>query len=307
MSEPFSPFSRNRIVIVLLGVMGLLACVILAGIGAFAFRIGPFQVAQVPTPTEEATRTPSAAEEATRTPTPTEEVTETPTPTEEVAATQTPTLTPRDTPTSTPTPTETPQPDPVIYTFTADPTTISSGDPSTLSWNCEFAYEGVELDGSGVPCPGSMTVQPEDTITYTLVAHGSLGRMAVAMVTVTVNPPVTHSTGLLNIPQTWCADLDEGTVLCNAADDIKFQAVTATERYVTPRHAATIAIVGTTSVGRYGCATASLSADRIDVNNLPVGTYVCVKTNLGRYSQFRVNAPIGPSPGTLSIGYTTWE
>jgi len=43
------------------------------------------------------------------------------------------------------------------------------------------------------------------------------------------------------------------------------------------------------------------------VNDLPAGTYVCVLTNAGRYSEFRVNAPVGPFPGTLRIHYITWE
>ncbi len=119
--------------------------------------------------------------------------------------------------------------------------------------------------------------------------------------------PVTHSTGPLDIPQTWTADLDEGVVGAGAAADIWFEADTAVERFVTPRNGATIAKVGTTSVGLSGCMAASLSNSRIHINDLPEGTYVCVRTNQGRYSQFRVNAPVGPSPGLLTIGYTTWE
>ena len=119
--------------------------------------------------------------------------------------------------------------------------------------------------------------------------------------------PKTHSTGLLTISQTWTADLDEGEVGAGTDSDIWFQAETATERYITPRNGATIAKVGTTSVGLEGCLEAPLSSSRININALPEGTYVCVRTNLGRYSQFRVNEPVGPSPGTLSIGYTTWE
>lgn len=118
--------------------------------------------------------------------------------------------------------------------------------------------------------------------------------------------PRTHSTGELVIPQTWAADLDEGSVTTDAASDIWFEAVTATERYVTPRNGATIARVGTTSVGGDGCARAPLGATRISLSELPVGTYVCVRTNGGRYSQFRVNAAVGASPGELRIGYTTW-
>ena len=103
------------------------------------------------------------------------------------------------------------------------------------------------------------------------------------------------------------ADLDEGVVGGGGAADIWFEAQTATERFITPRNGAKIAVVGTSSVGLYGCMAAPLSGSRIHVNSTPEGTYVCVLTNAGRYSQFRVNAPIGPSPGTLEIGYTTWE
>ena len=118
---------------------------------------------------------------------------------------------------------------------------------------------------------------------------------------------MTHSTGLLEIPQTWTADLDEGVVGAGSDADIWFHAVTATERYVEPQNGATIAVAGTSPIGRNGCAATALSKAGINVKGLPEGTYVCVRTNLGRYSQFRVNAPIGPSPGTLHIGYTTWK
>jgi hypothetical protein len=38
-----------------------------------------------------------------------------------------------------------------------------------------------------------------------------------------------------------------------------------------------------------------------------VGSYVCVRTNEGRISQFRINAISSGSPRTLSLGYTTWQ
>ena len=120
-------------------------------------------------------------------------------------------------------------------------------------------------------------------------------------------PPVMHATGHLLIPQTCTADLDEGIVKAGSAADIWLEVRTTTAWYVTPRNGATIAIVGTKSVGRDGCAAASLSGESIPINHLPEGTYVCVCTNLGRYAQFRVNAPIKPTPGTMKIGFTTWE
>lgn len=120
-------------------------------------------------------------------------------------------------------------------------------------------------------------------------------------------PPVTHATGHLLIPQTCTADLDEGIVNAGSAADIWLEVRTTTAWYLTPRNGATLAVVGTRSVGRDGCAAASLSGESIPISRLPEGTYVCVRTNLGRYAQFRVNAPIKPTPGTMKIGFTTWE
>ena len=41
----------------------------------------------------------------------------------------------------------------------------------------------------------------------------------------------------------------------------------------------------------------------VPLADIPPGTYVCVKTNQGRISQFRVNGFMGT---TMKLGYTTW-
>lgn len=119
--------------------------------------------------------------------------------------------------------------------------------------------------------------------------------------------PKTHRTGKLKIPQTYQADLDQGTVTSGSSVDIWFQAKTATDRYITPRNKALIGIAGTRSINREGCAAMKLSKRSISLHDAPEGTYICVKTNEGRYSQFRINAPVGRSPGALEIGFTTWK
>ncbi len=132
--------------------------------------------------------------------------------------------------------------------------------------------------------------------------------VVIVVIVATRPPPATiHASGTLNIPQTFLADLDQGVIGDEVGADIWFQGVTATTRYVTPWSGVLIAKMGTSPVGKSGCAAAALSSARIDINNLPVGTYVCVRTNQGRYSQFRVDAAVGPSPGTLVIGFTTWD
>lgn len=119
--------------------------------------------------------------------------------------------------------------------------------------------------------------------------------------------PVTYKTGPLSWQQTWMVDFDNGTTGGREGADVWFEAVTATERYLVPVNGAQIAFAGGTSINLSGCqALASYTTGRVALEAFPVGMYVCVKTNEGRISQFRVNAAAGPSPGTMEIGYTTW-
>ncbi len=117
---------------------------------------------------------------------------------------------------------------------------------------------------------------------------------------------VTRSRGSLSVPQTWTVDLDEGKVGPRQEADIWFEAVTATERYLTPQNGSLIAIVRQ-KVAPEICAKAPLSAARIPIRDLSQSTYVCVRTSQGHYAAFRVNEAAGPSPGTLKISYVTWE
>lgn len=120
----------------------------------------------------------------------------------------------------------------------------------------------------------------------------------------------TYRTGPLSIPQTWRADFDTGQVGEGEAD-IWFHAVTARERYVEPMNGARLGIYsggpGSSGISRDDCRSARKTTDRIPVSELSVGTYVCMRTSDGRIGVFRVNEPIGRSPGTLEIGFTVWN
>jgi hypothetical protein len=135
----------------------------------------------------------------------------TPTPTP-IPPTDTPSPTPQPTPTSEPTstpePTETPLPiaTPVIHHFTADRSTIKAGESAVLSWDLSDAeaaylhYDGLE---EGVVAPGSKTVSPGSTTTYTLVARNDGGE-TVSEITITVDAssPVPTSAPAPNLAPT---------------------------------------------------------------------------------------------------------
>ncbi len=77
----------------------------------------------------------------------------------------------------------------VIRSFTAEPSTVTRGQSSTLRWVVENASEVVIDQGIGtVPPRGERIVSPGDTTTYRMTAR-SAGGDAVAAVTVTVTAP----------------------------------------------------------------------------------------------------------------------
>jgi hypothetical protein len=80
-------------------------------------------------------------------------------------------------------------PAPRIISFTANPSTITAGQSSTLTWNVENA-DTVDISGIGtVPAQGSQAVSPNTTVTFVITARNRAGS-AQANAPITVNPPV---------------------------------------------------------------------------------------------------------------------
>lgn len=118
---------------------------------------------------------------------------------------------------------------------------------------------------------------------------------------------VLYRQGLLTIPQTYLADLDEIAVT-SADADIWFEAVTATERYITPwRGGGSIAKLTQTDNAPSRCASAAFGTGRLPIAGLATGDVVCVRTNRGRLAVLTVRAPVGPSPGSLALAVQTFD
>jgi hypothetical protein len=78
----------------------------------------------------------------------------------------------------------------VINSFTANPTTITSGGSSTLSWNTTGCTSvNISNLNYNVPVDGSQVVYPVHTTTYTLTAYGENGSPITLSRTVTVSNP----------------------------------------------------------------------------------------------------------------------
>ncbi len=120
---------------------------------------------------------------------------------------------------------------------------------------------------------------------------------------------VIQSQGNIALRQTYSADLENGAIGSAPGADLWFEAVTASEIYLTPRNGARMAPGDLSVRGRAGCGAAGTpyAADRIALSALPVGSSVCVRTNEGHYAEIRIAALTPASPRILSLQYATWR
>ncbi len=119
----------------------------------------------------------------------------------------------------------------------------------------------------------------------------------------TAQPPRILARKSLDVRQTWSFDLDTGKVGQDGDADLRFEAPSATERFLTPQNGATI---GLSRIDE-ACPTVHMTAQRIPIERIPTTVYVCLRTNGGHLAAFRLREPVGPSPGVLKIDYILWE
>ena len=77
-----------------------------------------------------------------------------------------------------------------VNSFNASPSSIDSGDSSTLTWSVSSA-SGCSISGvaSGLPAAGNRTVSPTSTTTYTLTCNATSGGTCAGQTTVNVGAP----------------------------------------------------------------------------------------------------------------------
>jgi hypothetical protein len=120
--------------------------------------------------------------------------------------------------------------------------------------------------------------------------------------------PSVVASGHLDIRQTYHADLDVGANDSpdSAARDMWFEAVSAVEKYLTPKGSAQFKKMGGTP-SLADCQAASLSSNQIPLALVSVGSWFCYETNLGNIGRFEVEGLTAISPQTLTIDFKTWE
>ncbi|MDP2949553.1 MAG: hypothetical protein Q8P22_08445 [Chloroflexota bacterium] len=168
---------------------------------------------------------------------------------------------------------------PVLSSFTANPSTVTAGEWTTLSWGAVTNATSVVIDqGIGsVQAPGSVVVAVATTTTLTMTASGC-GGTTTLQATVTVNPPPPTPTPTLPPPTP-----------------------TPTEQAPPP------------GGGSWGILTADLAVTGLNPDSLPQGKVWVTIANNGPDSVTNVSVTLGCSGteyllqgGNLSITTVPW-
>jgi len=153
----------------------------------------------------------------------------------------------------------------------------------------------------------STSVQPRRGLigagatTLALVAVLCVGSVAQAGAAV-------YSHGSGKVKPTWGVDFDSAVfnTVDSAKEDLKWDIVSNTERYIETYSGASIKQLNTTRPGYLKCSGLTLDGPaKINIKNVPEGTWFCFKTRQHRLTRFRVDH-VGPYPAKLPLTFTTW-
>lgn len=172
--------------------------------------------------------------------------------------------------------------------------------------------------------PGAETLRPTDQVRPGMILDqkikaGTTVKRGTQIDLLVAAPPAADDTprgepatpkvlarGALEVRQTYLFDLDSGRIVRDGDADFWFEAVTETERYLTPRNGAAIGFTRE-EPGFESCSRVKMTERRIPIQRITDDYNVCARTSRGNLASFKLRTPVGPSPGIMKISYITWE
>lgn len=128
--------------------------------------------------------------------------------------------------------------------------------------------------------------------------------------------PPTRRSGSAKLLQTFSIDLDDFSD-DRWHKDIRFEAVSESEFYLSPIQGARLAIFGRSQPSVQACEASRMTGDNIPLSALVPGLHICVKTNEGRFAYVRIDAvkPLSPdfvrddlsTFASLALSFVVWE
>ncbi|HZU26475.1 MAG TPA: OmpA family protein [Bryobacteraceae bacterium] len=175
------------------------------------------------------------------------------------------------------TPTVVVQPQPLIVSFSANPSTINQGASSTLTWQVQNATSvNISPTVGSVAENGTASVSPNATTVYTITATNASGQKATANATVTVRttPVAPTITSFTANPSTITTSGGSSVLTCTASN------------------ATSVAITGAGVSGGTGASSATTT-----VTPSTTTTYTCTATGAGGTTSQDVTVTVNTSGG----------
>ncbi len=117
--------------------------------------------------------------------------------------------------------------------------------------------------------------------------------------------PLVHKSGLLEIPQTWTVDLDNGSLGPASGAEIKFEAKTDVDLNLVFFVPAKLFV---RQPSYDDCSNAQMDSPTIPIASMGLGTYFCYLTDQGRLGYLEyAGSDTTPGAGKLYLEFTTWK
>lgn len=170
--------------------------------------------------------------------------------------------------------------------------------------NSFFWVKIVVPGGAGTPSI-TPSLTPNGTLTLTPTPNGTA--------TLTPTPtPTTHATPVVIVnssaafPPDGYIDLDTGVTNGQSGNDVAYTSDQNGTHPLTPQNGAAFAIFGTQAPTFDNCRTANMGGGSLTVESLATGTYLCYRTDQGRYGWLRIDN-FDSSSLILSFMLLTWQ
>jgi hypothetical protein len=121
--------------------------------------------------------------------------------------------------------------------------------------------------------------------------------------TLTATSPVhVVGTASLNVGATLDLDTDQ---INSAGADLAYSSNDAGQHQLVPQGSALVGLFGSSQPGQDNCQASALSASPVIMEETPIGTYLCYRTDEGRYGRTRVSN-LNPDNFTVTLEFLTW-
>ncbi|MBN9663615.1 MAG: hypothetical protein J0H49_35785 [Acidobacteria bacterium] len=154
--------------------------------------------------------------------------------------------------------------------------------------------------------------------------HRSITVTVTALLLLFVLPTLAQSTrtGELNVHTHCSVDLDAGKTECIVTldgddtelpghpigkhDDFRLEPA-GNRLYLVPRNGALLSKTSSRQAGKSGCEQALYAKNRVRIDGLTKGSYLCVRTNKAGYAELLIEEPIRPGATHVRFGFSSWD